>query len=246
VPDAVFADPRLAVLYDVVEDDRSDLDVYVDIVAELGASAVIDVGCGTGTLACRLAQRGIRVTGIDPAAASLDVARGKPSASAVRWMHGEAQHVPPFGVDLALMSGNVAQVFVDDAEWQRTLEALGRAVRVGGWLVSETRDPDQRAWRHWSKELTFRRLDAVGGGAFATWTELVAVDESLVTFRHVFEFDRDGSTLTSESTLRFRTRDEIEFDLERAGFQTREVRDAPDRPGLEFVFFAQRRPPTPA
>jgi len=142
VPDAVFADPRLAVLYDVVDDDRSDLDVYVDIVDELGASAVIDVGCGTGTLACRLAQRGIRVTGIDPAAASLDVARGKPCASAVRWMHGEAQHVPPFGVDLALMSGNVAQVFVDDAEWQRTLEALGRAVRVGGWPVFETRDPD--------------------------------------------------------------------------------------------------------
>ena len=72
VSDAVFADPRLAVLYDVVDDDRSDLDMYVDIVAELGASSVLDVGCGTGTLACRLAQRGISVTGIDPAAASLD------------------------------------------------------------------------------------------------------------------------------------------------------------------------------
>ena len=142
------------------------------------------------------------------------------------------------------MTSNVAQVFVDDAEWHRTLEALARAVRVGGWLVFETRDPAERAWRHWSKKLTFRRLDTADGGAFATWTELIEVDEPLVTFRHVFEIDRDGSTLTSESTLRFRTRNEIVTDLKHAGFQTRDVRDAPDRPGLEFVFFAQRNPPT--
>lgn len=113
-------------------------------------------------------------------------------------------------------------------------------MRVGGWLVFETRDPGQRAWRRWTKELIFRQIDASEGGSFVTWTELVAVEERLVTFRHVFVFDCDGTTLTSESTLRFRTREEIVTDLERAGFQTREVRDAPDRPGMEFVFIAQR------
>lgn len=47
VPDALFADPRLALLYDVIDDDRSDLDAYVAIATELGATSVLDVGCGT-------------------------------------------------------------------------------------------------------------------------------------------------------------------------------------------------------
>jgi predicted RNA methylase len=54
-PDLVFADPRFAVLYDILDPDRSDLDVYAAIVDELGASSVIDIGCGTGSLAVLLA-----------------------------------------------------------------------------------------------------------------------------------------------------------------------------------------------
>src|SRR3954451_7596717 len=80
VPDSIFADPRLARLYDVLDDDRSDLDLYIGLADELKASSVLDVGCGTGTLACRLANLGIDVVGLDPAEASLDVARQKPGA----------------------------------------------------------------------------------------------------------------------------------------------------------------------
>jgi hypothetical protein len=46
--------------------------------------------------------------------------------------------------------------------------------------------------------------------------------------------------LTSDSTLRFRERAEILESLRLAGFRLRELRGAPDRPGLEFVFIAQR------
>lgn len=240
MPDPIFADPRLAVLYDLVDDDRSDLDVYVAIVEELNVSTLLDVGCGTGTLACMLAQRGIGVVGLDPAAASLDVARRKPGADRVRWIHGDASSAPPLGVDLAVMTGNVAQVFVSDADWRRTLGALGRAVGDGGWLVFETRDPARRAWERWTEEHTYRTISAPGLGEVSTWIELVDVREPLVSFRHVFRFAQDGSEITSDSTLRFRDRDEIAENLEDAGFQPRSIRDAPDRPGLEFVFFAQR------
>ncbi|MEJ7707652.1 MAG: hypothetical protein WKF82_10520 [Nocardioidaceae bacterium] len=46
--------------------------------------------------------------------------------------------------------------------------------------------------------------------------------------------------LTSDSTLRFRERDEVEATLVAHGYAVDEVRDAPDRPGREFVFFARR------
>ena len=75
VSDAIFEDPRLAEVYDPLDPDRSDLDVYAAMVDEFGAQRVLDIGCGTGTFALLLADRGIDVVGLDPAARSLDVAR---------------------------------------------------------------------------------------------------------------------------------------------------------------------------
>jgi hypothetical protein len=46
--------------------------------------------------------------------------------------------------------------------------------------------------------------------------------------------------LTSDSTLRFRERAELAASLASAGLVVDEIRDAPDRPGLEFVFIAHR------
>ncbi|GHE50006.1 hypothetical protein GCM10017771_71650 [Streptomyces capitiformicae] len=72
--------------------------------------------------------------------------------------------------------------------------------------------------------------------------ELIEVDGPLVTFRWHYVF-ADGE-LTSDSTLRFRERGEIEVDLAAAGYALEEVCDAPDRGGKEFVFVARR--PLPA
>jgi 2-polyprenyl-3-methyl-5-hydroxy-6-metoxy-1,4-benzoquinol methylase len=84
--DALFEEPRLAAVYDLLDPDRSDLDVYAAVTVEFGARTVLDIGCGTGTFACLLAGRGMQVIGVDPAAASLDVARAKPGARRVRWI----------------------------------------------------------------------------------------------------------------------------------------------------------------
>jgi uncharacterized protein (DUF302 family) len=51
---------------------------------------------------------------------------------------------------------------------------------------------------------------------------------------------RDGTRVVATSTLRFRDRVEVEADLRSAGFDVVDVRDAPDRPGRELVFVAQR------
>ena len=79
-----------------------------------------------------------------------------------------------------------------------------------------------------------------GVGVIEDWGELTEVSGSLVTFRTETEFRRDGMVVESSSTLRFRERTEIEASLAAAGFELREVRGAPDRPGLEFVFLAVR------
>lgn len=240
MPDAVFDDPRLAALYDPLEGDRPDLDVYATLVVEVDASSVLDLGCGTGELACRLALDGLTVIGVDPAAASLDVARRKPGADAVRWLLGDVTTLPPVEVDLALMTGNVAQVFLTDEDWDVTLRGVWRALRPGGRLVFETRDPAREAWTGWTRERTLRRTQVDGVGVVETWVDVTHVDGPFVSFRWTFRFLDTDEVAVSDSTLRFRCRAELEASLASAGFELLEVREAPDRPGAEWVFIAMR------
>ncbi len=121
--DPIFEHPRLVAICDALDPDRSDLDVYAAIASELGARYVLDLGCGTGTFALQLADCALAVTGVDPAAGSLAVARAKPGAERVTWIHGEATTVPPTAADLATMTGNVAQAIIDPTEWDATLRA---------------------------------------------------------------------------------------------------------------------------
>ncbi|HEX8868462.1 MAG TPA: class I SAM-dependent methyltransferase, partial [Lentzea sp.] len=121
MPDAIFADPRLARIYDAFDGPRDDLSLYTGVADELGARSVLDVGCGTGNLAVLLAASGRSVVGVDPALASLEIARAKDSR--VTWIHGDATSLPALSVDLATMTGNVAQVFLGD-DWEAALRGV--------------------------------------------------------------------------------------------------------------------------
>jgi SAM-dependent methyltransferase len=236
--DASFTDQRLAALYDPLDPDRSDLEVYAAMAAEFGARSVLDIGCGTGTFACLLASRGFSVVGLDPALASLDIARAKPFGDRVRWVHGSADALPPLQVDLVTMTANVAQVFLSDEEWSGVLAAAHASLRPGGRLVFETRDPARRAWLEWGRPHSDVQAVIPGIGGVEAWMDVTDVTGDFVTFQSTYVFESDGAVLTSESTLRFRGREEVLGSLAEAGFAVDEIRDAPDRPGREFVFVA--------
>jgi SAM-dependent methyltransferase len=238
--DEGYEDPRLAAIYDALDADRSDLDVYVGIARDLGARRVLDVGCGTGTFAILLSERGFEVTGVDPALAMLEVARAKPGADRVRWIHGDARSLPPLQVELATMTGNVAQAIVEPVDWEAALRGISTALVTGGYLVFETRDPAGRAWEAWNRAASYTVTEIDGIGAVESWHEVTDVHGPLVSFRSTTVFASDGEVLTSDSTLRFREREEVEDDLVAHGYVRDEVRGAPDRPGREFVFLARR------
>ncbi|MCW2791958.1 MAG: hypothetical protein JWO76_1056 [Nocardioides sp.] len=241
--DPIFAHPRLAEIYDSLDPVRDDLDVYASIAVEFGARSVLDVGCGTGTFACLLAARGMDVVGVDPAGASLDVARRKQYGDRVTWVQGDATALPRLQVDLAMMTANVAQVFLTDDDWCATLRGVHAALSPGGHLVFETRAPHARAWLEWTREQTHQRADFQGVGVVETWCDVTNVEDDLVTFRWTYAFESDDVVLTSDSTLRFRSREAVEWSLRASGFVLDEVRDAPDRPGRELVFIASQHRP---
>lgn len=238
-PDPAFADPRLAVLYDVFDGDRSDLDAYVAIAEEVAADTVVDVGCGTGSLAVRLAGMGLSVVGVDPAGASLEVARAKPNADLVRWVHGDATDLTALELDadLVVMTGNVAQVFVSDEDWMRTLSAVRDCLRPAGWFAFESRRIEARDWERWDVAPT--EVTVPGGATVTVSRTVTEVVLPLVTFESTTTVD--GEVVPSTSTLRFRDQEEVRQQLHAHGFEVVEVRDAPDRPGKEFVFLSRRR-----
>ena len=238
--DEIFEHSRLVAIYDALDPDRSDLDVYVGIADQLGARRVLDVGCGTGTFAILLANRGLEVTGVEPAGGSLDVGQAKPGANRVCWIHGNATTLPPMQVDLVTMTANVAQAIVDLPGWEGTLRGAYDALRPGGHLVFETRDPAYRVWQKWNREESYSITEIQGGGAVESWVEVVEVSGPLVRIRRTWVFASDQEVLTSDSTLRLRARGEVEAALVATGFDVDTVRGAPDRPGRELVFFARR------
>jgi hypothetical protein len=106
--------------------------------------------------------------------------------------------------------------------------------------VFEVRDPARQAWLRWTRENTYQSLDAPGIGRVETWWDVTGVIGELVSYRRTYVFAADGTTLTSDSTRRFWSRAEIEASLRSGGYVLAEVRDAPDRPGYEWVFIARK------
>jgi hypothetical protein len=166
----------------------------------------------------------------------------KPGAGSVTWIHGDAAFLREgLQIDVAVMTGNVAQVFIEDDAWLATLQELHRVIRPNGHLVFETRITEARAWTGWNRDASYRALDIEGVGRVESWVDMIEIDLPLVSFRWTYRFQSDGAVLTSDSTLRFRSREEVSRSLDVAGFDIVDVRDAPDRPGREYVFISRRR-----
>jgi SAM-dependent methyltransferase len=238
MPDPIFENARLVEIYDAFDGQRFDLDHYVAITEELNAQSVLDVGCGTGCFAHMLAVKGLDVIGVDPAQASLDVARKKPNGNQIQWILGDPTCIAALAVDMAVMTGNVAQVFLTEDSWIDALTGIRKALKPTGHIVFEVRDPSQQAWLKWTREQTYQRIEIPNIGFVEGWCDVTNISKGLVSFRWTYVFEADGQILTSDSTLRFREKQEIIDSLKKTGYVIRDIRDAPDRPKMEWVFVA--------
>jgi len=59
-------------------------------------SSICDVGCGTGALCSVLREEGLTVTGVDPAANMLRIARQKTGNEDITWVKADAERGLPF------------------------------------------------------------------------------------------------------------------------------------------------------
>ena len=242
MPDAVFEHPRLAAIYDPLDPDRSDLRRLRRHRRRVRCAPRARHRLRHRDVRAAARRRaGIDVVGLEPALASLDVARAKPGADRVRWIARRRSRAPaadrrPRDDDGERRTGDRrADGLGRDA---RRCVTRARARRPAG--VRDPRPGDAAAWQEWTREHTYSTTDVPGVGEVTPWSDVVEVALPLVTFRWTY-----GSRPTVPSTSPIRrcasanaTRSPA--DLERHGFVVDEVRDAPDRPGREYVFVARR------
>lgn len=243
--DLGFDNPRLAATYDAENSGRDDIEFYLALAQELDAHKVVDLGCGTGVLACDLAAAGRTVVGIDPANAMLEIARNRAGGDAVTWVLGDSAELDQPDADLIVMTGHVAQVFLDEQYWRTTLQRCFAALRPGGHLAFETLNPQRRVWTTWARDRTTGTYRTADGTRFTSWVQTTDVSGEFVTFDAHSVFGDTGDDVITTSTLRFRDRSAVAGALAEAGFDAPVVfgdwdRSAASDDSRELIFVAAR------
>jgi SAM-dependent methyltransferase len=215
-----YQNAQIAQIYDLVNSRPQDTNFYLAL-AGLRPCSVLDLGCGTGTLCCALAERGHRVTGVDSAAAMLAVARSKPHAEQVEWVECSAQNYKSHRrFDLIVMTGHAFQILLTDADALAVLETMRGHLEEPGRVAFETRNPRVDWVGEWAaRPPLVRRLP--GGQLLEETVEITGEDGEFISFQTSYRFPH--GTLTTSSTLRFPSREHVESLIARSGLVVRDV-----------------------
>lgn len=100
---------------------------------------VLDLACGHGELANRLAARGCRVTGLDSSAVFLDRARAEAAAAGVSvdYVAGDMRQLPWTGRFDRVINWSTAFGYFDDTTNRAVLEGIAGSLRPGGRLAMD-------------------------------------------------------------------------------------------------------------
>ena len=125
---------------------------------EAGVQTVLEMGCGTGNDAARLAGEGYSVTAIDLSGEAIGQARAR-FGSMARFMEADmTQRLPfPDGSSDAVMSNVAMHMFPDDVT-RAVFAEVGRLVRPGGLFLFHVNALEDRPLR--ARRLPARELEA--------------------------------------------------------------------------------------
>lgn len=141
----------LAESYDRLTNDvdyQSVVDFYWEILKGEGLEprTAVDLACGTGSVACLLAEKGLQVTGVDMSEQMLTVAAQKAQSMSNRPLFVcqrlEQLHLP-VAVDLAVCALDSIDYITDPADCQMAMKKIYKALNPGGCFIFDVNTPEK-------------------------------------------------------------------------------------------------------
>jgi hypothetical protein len=160
------------------------------------------------------------VTGVDPAAAMLAVAKTKPHAERVEWVESAAQSYKSHQhFDLIVMTGHAFQVLLTDADALAGFKTMRDHLNERGRAAFESRNPRIDWARDWAGRS--RLLYMLSGEQLVETLEITNKDREYISFQTYYQLPHE--TLTTSSTLRFPSREQVEALIVRSRLTVRDV-----------------------
>jgi len=212
----VYSDKQAAALYNLLNPWGPSDDFYLALVMQ--ATSVLDIGCGTGSLLRRAwqARHAGRLCGVDPDAASLDVAR---RSTEIEWKLCAASSMAwDSEFELATMTGHAFQALLSDDEVRASLTAIHRALVDDGRFAFETRNPQARAWESWNPTNAMDVIDPSGRQVRISH-QVESVVDGVVTFTETTSAPGGGVLRAERASLRFLDAGALATILAEAGFE---------------------------
>ena len=219
VPENYFGE-RVAERYDASTADMFDpavLDPVVDFIVELaGGGAALELGIGTGRVAIPLAQRGVRVHGIDLSEAMVARLRAKPGAEQIGVTIGDFATTTVEGrFSVAYLVFNTIMNLTTQAEQVACFQNVAAHLEPGGCFVIEVGVPGLqrlppgetvRAFNVTPTRLGFDEFDVASQGLISHHYSVVddKLDAFSVPFRYVWPSELDLMARLAGMTLRER------------------------------------------
>ncbi len=220
VEDRLYTDVALARFYDLDNGWTADRESCFALAR--GCRTILDLGCGTGDLAIRIAGRdGAEVTGVDPAGAMLNIAQAKPGAERVSWIEADARDLD-LGrrFDLIVMTGHAFQVFLTDGDRAACLATIARHLAPGGRFVFDSRNPERQEWQDWRPDLSRREMDDPVLGRVEAWNDIAWDAASrIVTYETVYRVRADGTEFRASSLIAFPSLESLRHLIAEAGLR---------------------------
>lgn len=216
----LYADADLAQFYDGPARDRSDF-AYCEQLAT-AASSVLDLGCGTGELATRIAlssKLAKRLVGVDPASAMLAIAQQRDGGDQVKWVEASAEVFElDERFDLVMLTGHAFQVFLTDEQQRCVLRTIARHLSADGRFVFDSRNPAFPGRKDRTREETIQRIDHPTHGAVEKWNISQYDDETgLLTYINGYRIIDTGDVYEAQDQIRYTPIDVLSARIAEAG-----------------------------
>jgi SAM-dependent methyltransferase len=207
--DDVFEEEFFASLYDHFNTWDVCDDFYLGL-ARGTRGHVLDLGCGTGMLACRIAQEGVSVTGADPAEGMLRVARSRQGSERVSWIKADGQTLRlPLRFDLVYMTGHAFQALLTDDDAVAVLRTVHDHLTEFGRFAFESRNPARRAWLRWTPDKRKLAMTDDYGGIEEFFDAATDAQTGIVDIVHHYRFLDTNNLAVGRSRIRFIHQDDL-------------------------------------